>query len=77
MSNCSDLESNETTNELYEILMKSHYVLKVKEHQEEEVPSAKIKLEKLKPSLSDVKESIEFIVSASELFGIIGSLFAI
>lgn len=38
--------------------------------------SHSLKLSKLRPSLSDVKESAELVVVASELFAIIGGLFA-
>lgn len=38
--------------------------------------SEKLKLSKLRPVLSDVKEGAELVVAASELFAIIGGLFA-
>jgi len=78
MCNDNQLESNIVTNSLYKILLEAHTVIKVdseiKENKEKE--KSEFKLAKLKPVLAEVKESTDFIVSASELFGIIGGLFA-
>lgn len=65
---------------VYEILMKSkkhtHNEKKDKIAFKKEEKTSKLKLSKLRPVLTDVKEGTELIVAASELFAIIGGLFA-
>jgi len=81
MNNIDELLENPKTKFIYETLKKSgldqSLSMEVEEHVlEENKQMDKLKLSKLRPYLSDVKEGTELVVAASELFAIIGGLFA-
>jgi len=81
MNNIDELLENPETKFIYETLKKSSSErLSITQTTgsivEKEKKTDKLKLSKLKPYLSDVKEGTELVVAASELFAIIGGLFA-
>lgn len=85
LGNVEALLENEATAKIYNILKESTHkheevVLEEKvasSQSAEEYKSIKRKLAKIQPILSDVKKSSEFVVTASELFAVIGGLFSL
>jgi len=81
LDNLEELKQDDRTNAIYNILEKSVKKLDLQTTQNiktlsKEKNTSNIKLAKLKPIFSDVKEGTEFVVAASELFVVIGGLFS-
>ena len=78
INNVSELQEDKKSAIVYNKLIKASSVSKEQNQTTSKniEKSHSIKLSKLRPSLSEVKESAELVVVASELFAIIGGLFA-
>ncbi len=78
LENEDELKSNPKTEFIYDTLKKSATKTVIyKSTKTKEPQISNIKLAKLKPNFSNVKDGTEFVVAASELFAIIGGMFAL
>jgi hypothetical protein len=72
----------EKTKQIYDILLDASRIVEKNASVSvntdiQQTKNNNLKLAKLRPALRDVKEGTELVVAASELFAIIGGLFAL